>query len=156
MGEEQTRSRDEFESVLRAVERSYWDKHPFHQRMDSGELDAADLRAWVANQWCYQRSLSQRMLPSSQIVHLPDIRRRWLPRIIYHDGTTEAMVGALGAPWRSCTSSRITTSPTPSHACTDEDAARAGLICRLSPDHHLIDAAVRGTALRLRSNPAAS
>jgi pyrroloquinoline-quinone synthase len=75
MGEEQTRSRDEFESVLRTVERSYWDKHPFHQRMDSGELDAADLRAWVANQWCYQRSLSQRMLPSSQIVHLPDIRR---------------------------------------------------------------------------------
>ncbi|MGH3820867.1 MAG: hypothetical protein ACRDRE_24630, partial [Pseudonocardiaceae bacterium] len=45
--------RAEFEGMLRAAERSYWDKHPFHQRMDAGELDPVHLRAWVANRWYY-------------------------------------------------------------------------------------------------------
>lgn len=90
MSEDRPRSRDEFESVLRAVERSYWDKHPFHQRMHSGELDAADLRAWVANRWYYQRSLPQKDAAIIANCPLPEIRRRWLPRITYHDGTTDS------------------------------------------------------------------
>lgn len=80
--------RDEFEGMLRAAERSYWDKHPFHQRMDSGELDPADLRAWVANRWYYQRSLPQKDAAIVANCPLPEIRRRWLPRIVYHDGAT--------------------------------------------------------------------
>jgi pyrroloquinoline-quinone synthase len=82
------RSRDEFEGMLRAAERNYWDKHPFHQRMDAGELDPADLRAWVANRWYYQRSLPQKDAAIVANCPLPEIRRRWLPRISYHDGTT--------------------------------------------------------------------
>ena len=74
------RSRDEFESMLRAAERGYWDKHPFHQRMDAGELDPADLRAWVANRWYYQRSLPQKDAAIIANCPLPEIRRRWLPR----------------------------------------------------------------------------
>src|SRR4051794_15754783 len=84
------RSRDEFEGMLRAAERNYWDKHPFHQRMDAGELDPADLRAWVANRWYYQRSLPQKDAAIIANCPLPEIRRRWLPRISYHDGTTES------------------------------------------------------------------
>ncbi len=81
-------NRDEFESMLRAAERSYWDKHPFHQRMDAGELDPGDLRAWVANRWYYQRSLPQKDAAIVANCPLPEIRRRWLPRISYHDGTS--------------------------------------------------------------------
>ena len=84
------RSRDEFEAMLRAAERNYWDKHPFHQRMDAGELEPADLRAWVANRWYYQRSLPQKDAAIIANCPLPEIRRRWLPRISYHDGTTES------------------------------------------------------------------
>ncbi len=89
MSEDRPRSREEFESMLRAVERSYWDKHPFHQRMDSGELNAADLRAWVANRWYYQRNLPRKDAAIIANCPLPEIRRRWLPRITYHDGTTD-------------------------------------------------------------------
>lgn len=85
--------RDEFEGILRAAERSYWDKHPFHQRMDAGELDPAHLRAWVANRWYYQRSLPQKDAAIIANCPLPDVRRRWLPRIAYHDGTADGNGG---------------------------------------------------------------
>jgi pyrroloquinoline-quinone synthase len=85
--------RDEFEGMLRDAERNYWDKHPFHQRMDAGELDPPHLRAWVANRWYYQRSLPQKDAAIIANCPLPEIRRRWLPRIVYHDGTTEGVGG---------------------------------------------------------------
>ncbi|MDQ3760417.1 MAG: pyrroloquinoline-quinone synthase PqqC [Actinomycetota bacterium] len=89
--------RDEFEGLLRAAGRNYWDKHPFHQRMDAGELDPAHLRAWVANRWYYQRSLPQKDAAIVANCPLPQIRRRWLPRIVYHDGTTDSDGGC--AQW---------------------------------------------------------
>jgi pyrroloquinoline-quinone synthase len=76
--------------MLRAAERNYWDKHPFHQRMDAGELEPADLRAWAANRWYYQRILPQKDAAIIANCPIPEIRRRWLPRISYHDGTTES------------------------------------------------------------------
>ncbi len=85
--------RDEFEGMLRSAERSYWDKHPFHQRMDAGELDPAHLRAWVANRWYYQRSLPQKDAAILANCPLPEVRRRWLPRIAYHDGTADGNGG---------------------------------------------------------------
>ncbi len=90
-------NRAEFESMLRAAERSYWDKHPFHQRMDAGELDPAQLRAWVANRWYYQRSLPQKDAAIIANCPLPEIRQRWLPRISYHDGTADGTGG--GTRW---------------------------------------------------------
>ncbi len=85
--------RDEFEGMLRAQERNYWDKHPFHQRMAAGELEASHLRAWVANRWYYQQSLPQKDAAIVANCPLPQIRRRWLPRITYHDGTAEGNGG---------------------------------------------------------------
>jgi pyrroloquinoline-quinone synthase len=81
--------RAEFESMLRTAERGYWNKHPFHQRMNAGELDASHLRAWVANRWYYQQSLPQKDAAIVANCPLPEIRRRWLPRITYHDGTAD-------------------------------------------------------------------
>jgi pyrroloquinoline-quinone synthase len=89
--------RVEFEGMLRAAERGYWDKHPFHQRMEAGELDPVELRAWVANRWYYQRSLPQKDAAIIANCPLPEIRRRWLPRIAYHDGTANGAGG--GARW---------------------------------------------------------
>ncbi|MGH3804370.1 MAG: pyrroloquinoline-quinone synthase PqqC, partial [Pseudonocardiaceae bacterium] len=80
-------NRDDFEGMLRAQERNYWDKHPFHQRMATGELEPSHLRAYVANRWYYQRSLPQKDAAIVANCPLPEIRRRWLPRIAYHDGT---------------------------------------------------------------------
>jgi pyrroloquinoline-quinone synthase len=82
-------NRDDFEGMLRAQQRNYWDKHPFHQRMAAGELEPAHLRAYVANRWYYQRSLPQKDAAIIANCPLPEIRRRWLPRISYHDGTTD-------------------------------------------------------------------
>ncbi|HEY6424975.1 MAG TPA: pyrroloquinoline-quinone synthase PqqC [Pseudonocardiaceae bacterium] len=79
--------RAEFESLLRAQERNYWDKHPFHQRMAAGELEPSQLQVWVANRWYYQRNLPQKDAAIVANCPLPEIRRRWLPRIAYHDGT---------------------------------------------------------------------
>ncbi|MGH3671833.1 MAG: pyrroloquinoline-quinone synthase PqqC [Pseudonocardiaceae bacterium] len=86
-------SHHEFEVLLRSAERNYWDKHPFHQRMDAGELDPAHLRAWVANRWYYQQSLPQKDAAIIANCPLPDVRRRWLPRIAYHDGSTDGEGG---------------------------------------------------------------
>jgi pyrroloquinoline-quinone synthase len=81
--------RDDFEGMLRAQQRSYWDKHPFHQRMAAGELEPAHLRAYVANRWYYQQSLPQKDAAIVANCPLPEVRRRWLPRITYHDGTAD-------------------------------------------------------------------
>jgi pyrroloquinoline-quinone synthase len=89
--------RAEFESMLRTAERGYWNKHPFHQRMEAGELDASHLRAWVANRWYYQQSLPQKDAAIVANCPLPEIRRRWLPRITYHDGTADGEGGC--AQW---------------------------------------------------------
>ena len=82
-------NRDDFEGMLRAQQRSYWDKHPFHQRMAAGELEPAHLRAYVANRWYYQRNLPQKDAAIVANCPLPEVRRRWLPRITYHDGTAD-------------------------------------------------------------------
>ncbi len=86
-------NRDDFEGMLRAQQRSYWDKHPFHQRMAAGELEPSHLRAYVANRWYYQRSLPQKDAAIIANCPLPEVRRRWLPRISYHDGTTDGEGG---------------------------------------------------------------
>jgi pyrroloquinoline-quinone synthase len=97
MGDRPALDRAEFERMLRAAERGYWDKHPFHQRMEAGELDPVELQAWVANRWYYQRSLPQKDAAIVANCPLPEIRRRWLPRISYHDGTASDNGG--GARW---------------------------------------------------------
>jgi pyrroloquinoline-quinone synthase len=81
--------RGEFEAMLRGAERGYWDKHRFHQRMNAGDLRPVELRSWVANRWYYQRNLPQKDAAIVANCPLPEVRRRWLPRIAYHDGTTD-------------------------------------------------------------------
>jgi pyrroloquinoline-quinone synthase len=76
-----------FEVALRGEERDYWDQHPFHRRMAAGELNAGQLSAWVANRWYYQNALPQKDAAVIANCPLPEVRRRWVRRIVYHDGT---------------------------------------------------------------------
>jgi pyrroloquinoline-quinone synthase len=79
--------REDFAAALGACSEKYWDKHPYHDRLHSGGLDDAELRRWIANRWYYQKRLPQK--DAAIIANCPeaDVRRRWLQRIVYQDGT---------------------------------------------------------------------
>ena len=81
-------SNDEFTARLRAVgEQSYHDKHPFHELMNTGQLDKEQLRTWCVNRLYYQKNIPVKDgILISKIPHR-DIRREWVKRIIDHDGT---------------------------------------------------------------------
>ncbi|GAA5093881.1 pyrroloquinoline-quinone synthase PqqC [Nocardia iowensis] len=84
----------EFQEALRALEPRYWDRHPFHERLHDGRLDKEELRLWAANRWYYQRSLPQKDAAIIANCPLPEVRRQWLPRIVYHDGADGFSGGA--------------------------------------------------------------
>ena len=49
--------REEFTAELRAQGTRYHNLHPFHQRMDAGELSRDELQRWVTNRFYYQRCI---------------------------------------------------------------------------------------------------
>lgn len=80
-------SRDEFVARLRAVgERGYHHLHPFHVRMNQGQLSPVELRRWVANRYCYQRTIPQKDAAILSNCPIRDVRRTWIHRIVDHDG----------------------------------------------------------------------
>jgi pyrroloquinoline-quinone synthase len=79
-------TRDEFAASLRALSVRYWDSHPFHVRLHAGGCSPDEVRAWVANRWYYQRCLSQKNAAIIANCPLPEIRRRWVERILFQDG----------------------------------------------------------------------
>jgi pyrroloquinoline-quinone synthase len=65
---------------------SYHDQHPFHRRMNSGQLSPEAIRGWAANRFYYQ---SQIPIKDAAIVSncpVREVRRAWLYRISEHDG----------------------------------------------------------------------
>jgi pyrroloquinoline-quinone synthase len=77
----------ELVTALRGLSHRYWGTHPFHRRLHAGALSKAELRRWAANRWYYQSILPQKDAAIIANCRLPDIRRQWLPRIAYHDGS---------------------------------------------------------------------
>ena len=82
--------RHEFEALLRDKERFYHIHHPFHVRMNAGELDEAAVRGWVANRFHYQTSIPIKDAAIMANCSDRDARRQWVQRIIDHDGTAGA------------------------------------------------------------------
>ncbi|WIV61330.1 pyrroloquinoline-quinone synthase PqqC [Amycolatopsis nalaikhensis] len=82
-----------FIGELRGLSHRYWGTHPFHHRLHTGELDERGLRIWAANRWYYQRLLPQKDAAIIGNCPLPEIRRAWLDRIVYHDGPCEGTGG---------------------------------------------------------------
>jgi pyrroloquinoline-quinone synthase len=80
-------SPDEFVARLRAVgEARYHDKHPFNLRMHRGELTEEELRRWILNRFYYQANIPVKdAIVLSKLPSRED-RRRWLQRIVDHDG----------------------------------------------------------------------
>jgi len=73
---------------LRAVgSRSYHDQHPFHVRMNAGQLSPAAIRGWVANRFYYQTQIPIKDAAILSNCPLREVRRAWLYRISEHDGT---------------------------------------------------------------------
>jgi pyrroloquinoline-quinone synthase len=106
---------EEFVARLRAQGSRYHDLHPFHRRMDAGELEPEELQRWVANRFYYQRSIP--LKDAAILSNCPevDVRREWIRRVIDHDGTGDGTGGieswlrlgeALGVSREELTSER--------------------------------------------------
>ena len=81
---------DSFVSALRAHSLQYHDSHPFHRRMNEGELSRRQIQGWVANRFYYQENIPRK--DAAIMANCPDreVRRRWIRRILDHDGTAGA------------------------------------------------------------------
>jgi pyrroloquinoline-quinone synthase len=85
--------REELADALRGLSVRYWDKHPFQIRLHDGRCTEDEVRAWVANRWYYQRSLSQKNAAIIANCPLPEVRRRWVERIVFQDGSRDGEGG---------------------------------------------------------------
>jgi pyrroloquinoline-quinone synthase len=79
---------------LRSQAERYHAAHPFHVRMNAGDLSPEQIRGWVANRYHYQESIP--IKDAAILANCPDVevRRRWIRRIVDHDGTTEGGIEA--------------------------------------------------------------
>ncbi len=98
---------EELVAQLRAQGSRYHNLHPFHVRMDAGELTRDELQRWVANRFYYQRCIPVK--DAAILSNCPEIevRREWIKRILDHDGRSAGTGGieswlrlgeALGVP----------------------------------------------------------
>ncbi len=83
----------ELEAALRAQHSRYHHLHPFHQRMNAGELTPEEVRRWVVNRFYYQKSIP--LKDAAILSNCPEVevRREWIGRIIDHDGQTPGSGG---------------------------------------------------------------
>ena len=84
---------EELVERLRAQGTRYHNLHPFHVRMDAGELTRDELQRWVANRFYYQKCIP--LKDAAILANCPEIevRREWIQRIIDHDGTAPGTGG---------------------------------------------------------------
>src|SRR5919199_3041859 len=98
---------DALVAALRAFHASYYVEHPFHKLMHEGKLTQRQLQGWVANRLAYQRAVPRKDAAIISNCPDPDVRRRWVQRIVDHDGAEPGTGGielwirlgeALGVP----------------------------------------------------------
>jgi pyrroloquinoline-quinone synthase len=84
---------ESFVAALRAQSRRYHDQHPFSRRMNEGRLSPGQIQGWVANRFAYQASIPRK--DAAILANCPDreVRRRWVRRILDHDGTDDGEGG---------------------------------------------------------------
>ncbi len=80
---------DDFVAALRAQSARYHSRHPFHERMNAGRLSRRQIQGWVANRFYYQEQIPHK--DAAILANCPDraVRRRWIRRIVDHDGTAD-------------------------------------------------------------------
>jgi pyrroloquinoline-quinone synthase len=77
---------EEFVASLRAQSQRYHSLHPFHRRMNEGLLSREQIQGWVANRFHYQASIPRKDAAILSNCPHPEVRRRWIRRIVDHDG----------------------------------------------------------------------
>ena len=77
---------EEFVARLRAQGGRYHNLHPFHVRMDAGELTREELQRWVGNRFYYQKCIPLKDAAIVSNCPEPEVRRVWVSRILDHDG----------------------------------------------------------------------
>jgi pyrroloquinoline-quinone synthase len=88
-----SRDTEHFLDALRAQSQRYHSGHPFHVRMNEGRLSRRQVQGWVANRFYYQESIP--LKDAAILAGCPDraVRRRWIRRILDHDGTADGEGG---------------------------------------------------------------
>jgi pyrroloquinoline-quinone synthase len=84
---------EEFVAELRAQGGRYHHLHPFHRRMDAGELTREELQRWVTNRFYYQRCIPLKDAAIMSNCPEVEVRREWIQRIVDHDGTAQETGG---------------------------------------------------------------
>ena len=89
MNDSKAWSREEFEAQLRAQAGYYHINHPFQVAMHEGRLSREQIQGWVANRFYYQIRIPNK--DGAVLANCPDreVRRRWIQRIIDHDGSRD-------------------------------------------------------------------
>lgn len=84
-----TQDTESFVAALRAHAVRYHDSHPFHQRMNGGALSRLQIQGWAANRFYYQANIPRK--DAAILTNCPDreMRKRWIRRILDHDGTPD-------------------------------------------------------------------
>jgi pyrroloquinoline-quinone synthase len=91
--EQEPWSEEEFVANLRRYGAVYHNLHPFHIRMNNGELSREELQRWVINRYAYQAVIPMKDAAILSNCPEPAIRRDWIQRIIDHDGAEEGTGG---------------------------------------------------------------
>lgn len=82
-------TREEFEAQLRAKGQGYHIHHPFNVRMNSGKCSKEQIRGWVLNRFYYQWIIPIKDAAIMSNCQDRETRRRWIARILDHDGFGE-------------------------------------------------------------------
>ena len=93
----------DFVDRLRAQGARYHNLHPFHVRMDAGELTREELQRWVANRFYYQKCIP--LKDAAILANCPEVEVR-RERGSSASSTTTARPTGRAAPSRGCGSAR--------------------------------------------------
>jgi pyrroloquinoline-quinone synthase len=86
-------SEEEFVAELRSRGARYHHLHPFHVRMNNGELSREELQRWVINRYAYQAAIPMKDAAILSNCPEPAVRREWIQRVIDHDGVEDGSGG---------------------------------------------------------------
>ena len=84
---------EDFVAALRAQSQRYHSRHPFQRQMNEGALSRPQIQGWVANRFYYQQNIPRKDAAILANCPLPEVRRRWIRRILDHDGTADGEGG---------------------------------------------------------------
>ena len=84
---------DSFVAALHAQSQHYHSVHPFHLKMNEGSLSRRQIQGWAANRFYYQQNIPRKDAAILANCPLPGVRRRWIRRILDHDGTADGEGG---------------------------------------------------------------